>query len=324
MKRFSSKTRGRSRLISRIKVPLIVSAGLLISFLLVPTLFQILGTTVMYPVHITRVWLAESTDSLPSYLREKKSLIEEINSLEQQLAERGGVRVSLELVRSENQQLRELLNLPDNEKRHLARVVSRPESLPYDVLQIDAGGRDGIIMNAPVYHGAGQVMGFVSYVAPYYSLVTLVTSPGQKGTAFVFGPNVYARTEGMGGGILRVRIPQGVPVAKDDVVVLPSAVSGYYGRISHVETRPTEPQQYAYVPLETSLQSIRYVSIGLEPISPLDFITVRERVENASTTLFLVDIPRITEEIESATSTVDGPVGPGLDQQTATSTDVVP
>lgn len=240
------------------------------------------------------------------------------------MAERGGVRVSLELVRSENQQLRELLNLPNNENRHLARVVSRPESLPYDVLQIDAGGRDGIIMNAPVYHGTGQVMGFVSYVAPYYSLVTLVTSPGQKGTAFVFGPDVYARTEGMGGGVLRVRIPQGVSVVKDDIVVLPAAVSGYYGKISHVEARPTEPQQYAYVPLDTSLQSIRYVSVGLEPLSPLDFTIVQERVENASSTIFLVDVPPAMQEIEWATSTEDGSVDLDLNHYIATSTDVIP
>jgi len=324
MKRFSSKTRGRSRLISRIKVPLIVSAGLLISFLLLPTLFQILGTTVMYPVHITRVWLAESTDSLPSYLREKRVLIEEIHSLEQQVAERSGAQVSLELIRSENRQLRELLELPDNERRHLARVVARPESLPYDVLQIDAGGRDGVIPNAPVYHGAGQVIGFVSYVAPYYSLVTLVTSPEQKGTAFVFGPDIYARTEGMGGGVLRVRIPQGVSVAKNDIVVLPAAVSGYYGKISHIETRPTEPQQYAYVPLDTSLQSIRYVSVGLDPISPLDFTTVQKRVDTASSTIFLVDVPPAMEEIEWATSTEDGSVDLDLGQHIATSTDVIP
>ena len=303
MKRFSSKTKVHSRLISRIKIPLIVSASLLVSFFLLPTLFQILGTTAMYPVHITRVWLAESTDSLPLYLREKKVLIDEIHSLEQQLAERSGTHVSLELVRSENQLLRQLLDLPDNQKRHAARVIARPKSLPYDVLQIDAGDRDGVVLNAPVYHGMGQVVGFISYVAPNYSLVTLVTSPGQKGTAFVFGPDIYARTEGMGGGVLRVRIPQGVSVAQGDIVVLPSAVSGYYGKISHVNAQPTEPQQYAYVPLDTSLQSIRYVTVGLEPLVSLDFTTAQERVRHASSTLFSFDVPDIPEETEQATST---------------------
>lgn len=302
MKRFSSKMKGRSQPPWKNKA-LLGAVGLVILAWLLPSLLSAVGSVVLYPVHVARVWFTESTSSLPLYLREKQELINEIEILERSLAETSGARASRDRIHEENKVLRSLLALPEEETRIIGRVVARPTQLPYDVLQIDIGARNGVVTGAPVYLGYDQVLGFVSYVAPRYALVTLLTSPGQQGTAYVFGPDVFARTEGMGGGVLRIRIPQGIPVSEGDLAVLPAVDIGQFGAVTHIETRPTEPQQYAYVPLPISLQDIHYIYVGTKAIERVSFDQVIERVATASTTLFMID--QVDSQLETATGTVD-------------------
>ena len=300
MRRFSSKTKERSQPLWKSRRVILAAVSLLVLAWLMPAVVSGIGSVVLYPVHVFQVYLAESSSSLPVYLREKQTLLSEIEELERSLAELSGARASRDRLSAENQQLRSLLELPTEEPRLLGRVLARPTELPYDVLQIDIGTRDGVVVGAPVYLGYDQVLGFVSFTASRYALVTLVTSPEQSGTAYVFGPNIFARTEGVGGGVLRIRIPQGAPVNEGDLAVLPAVGVGQFGSITHIETRPTEPQQYAYVPLPVSLQSIRYVMVGTTPIEPISFSTVVDRVATASSTIFAIEI--VDEQLDLATS----------------------
>lgn len=266
----------------------------------IPAATSTVGSTVLFPIHMTKLWFIESSHALPVYLRNKDELLSKIDELERQITEMSVTQASRNRLHKENQQLRSMLELPVEQTRLLGRVIARPTQLPYDVLQIDIGARDGVVTGAPVYLGHDQVLGFISFTAARYALVTLVTSPEQLGTAYVFGPNIYARTEGVGGGVLRIRIPQGVPVDEGDLAILPAVDIGQFGIITHIETRPTEPQQYAYVSLPVSLQSIRYVSVGTAPIEQVSFREVVERVEAASTTMFAVDV--IDDQFDVATS----------------------
>ncbi len=325
MRKFSSKMRGRSQPLWKSKGAVVAAVGLLVVAWSLPALISSISGAILYPFHVTRVWFAESSSSLPVYLREKNELINEIEELERSLAEISGAQASRDRLHSENQQLRSLLDLPTEEPRILGRVIARPTDMPYDVLQIDTGTHDGVVTGAPVYLGYDQVLGFVSFTTAHYSLVTLVTSPEQLGTAYVFGPNIFARTEGVGGGVLRIRIPQGVTVAEGDLAVLPAVNVGQFGAITHIETRPTEPQQYAFVPLPVSLQSIRYVMVGTNPIAPVPFDQVVERVATASSTLFTIEV--VDEQLEVGTTTVPELIGlPALEdgQETEDLSDMLP
>ena len=303
MKRFSSKTRERSHPIWKNSGLWIVVVGIVVAGVLLPSILHALGSALLYPIHTTRVWLAESSDSFPYYIREKRELIDEIQELEQQLASMRGPHLTTARLQEENRMLNEMIGLSDDQERIAGRVIAQPDQLPYDVLQIDIGARDGVQNNVPVYVGVDQIIGYVTHVADRYSFVSMVTSPGQRATAYILGPDVYATTEGVGGGVLRVRVPQGVPIAVDDPVVLPAVDSGIYGVISHIETTPTQPDQYGYVPLATSLQSLRYVSVGVRPIEAVDFSEIVERVAGIEADLLEIDVP---SEFLPATTTATG------------------
>jgi hypothetical protein len=262
-------------------------------------LFTHVAGVVLYPVHMTRVWWYESESSLPQYLRQKQALIKEIESLQRSLEQTQASNFSQTQLRDENERLRSLLQR-DKPSRIAARILARPNQMPYDVLQLDRGQMHGVPLHAPVYSGKDQVVGFVSHVGQYYSFVTLASSPDQTTTAYILGPDIYATAEGMGNGLLRVRVPQGVDVAEDNVVILPGAAASVFGAVSHIETSPSEPQKYAYVPMPTSIHTMRYVTVGDSALQPKSFQEAANAVEDVRQDFFQVDVP---EGYQAGTST---------------------
>ena len=288
MKKFSLKTKEnypRSWKISIAGIILVLVLGFLL-----PGLISALGSVVAYPLHQLRIWWHESSYSLPVFIREKQDLLSEIHTLERQLSDLYSTNLSVRRLQEENQALRGLLNIESTD-RIAARILARPNQLPYDVIQLDRGRVDGVVLHAPVFYGVDQVIGFISHVARDYAFVTLVTSPGKTATAYVVGPNIYTTTEGVGNGMLRVRVPQGVALEIGNLVILPAVSSGVFGEIVHVETAPTQPQRYGYVPLRTPLQGIRYVTVGAAPITPRSFSDVESEISELVANLFTVSVP---------------------------------
>lgn len=233
----------------------------LIVGLIMPKAFSLVSATVMYPIHVTNVWLEESSSLIPTFFRSRADLQAEIESLQNELAVAGRIDVTQQRLLEENNRLRHLFGSAEV-TRILASIVARPSELPYDVLQVDRGSEHGVEIGAPVFVGSDVVVGLVVHVAPQYSFVELFTTPGFEATAFVSGPNVIATLEGFGGGVARVRVPQGVSMQVGNLVYLPSIEPGVFGRISHIENRPTQPEQYGYITPELPISSMFWVAIG--------------------------------------------------------------
>ncbi len=255
---------------------------------------------------MVRVWVAESSDSLPQFLRERSALVEELQSLKAAAAIDQGNENTINKLQFENDQLRSLFGEVPKE-RLLARVIARPNELPYDMLMIDRGTENGVTLHAPVFLGRDQLIGVVSDVRTKTALITLVTTAGFTSTAYVIGPNIYTYAEGMGGGIMRVRIPQGIPLQVDDLVVLPAvSVTGVFGAVAEVVTSPTQPEQYGFVTLESPLQGIQYVSVGTEAVVPQSYDIARDQVDTFVRELFQIDLPEgvlVTPETATTSAT---------------------
>jgi cell shape-determining protein MreC len=248
---------------SRKRLPRVVVFSLLFILVgfLIPKVISTIASTVMYPVHMTKSWLANSSSLIPTLIRDRESFKQEIQKLENDLVVAGYTDVSRSRLVEENNRLRELLGI-DGESRTAAAIIARPDELPYDLLQIDRGSNHGIEIGAPVFIGSDIVVGLIVHTAPEYSFVQLVTTHGSEATAFISGPNVVVTMEGMGGGVARVRVPQGIPLTVGDLVYLPSVEPGVFGRVSFVENRPTQPEQYGYISPDIALSSLYYVSVG--------------------------------------------------------------
>jgi cell shape-determining protein MreC len=232
-----------------------------------PWLISTISSVVLYPFHATTIWIKTSENVFPTYLRSKSELASELESLKQSIANDTGTQLSIKRLIEENIQLRGMANASPNEDRLVARVISRPDSMPYDLLEIDRGSRDGVEIGAPVYTGVDSVVGIIVHAGDTYSFVDLFTSPGFESTAFIFGPNVFSPIEGIGGGIARVRLPQGVLIREGQLVILPGVSNGVYGEIVRVENEPTQPEQFGYIAPPVAMTSLQYVSIGRRPIT---------------------------------------------------------
>lgn len=290
---------------------LVVSFALLLFlYLVVPVFINTAVKIAWYPFDATRIWLAESSNALPKYIRDRSVLIAELEDLKIQLATELGNNDTLNRLQNEKDSLRNLMDIV-SEDRILTRVIGRPNTLPYDILMLDRGSQHGVVKDAPVFLGRDQVIGFVSKVNDKTSFVTMVTTPQFRSSAYVIGPNIYTYAEGMGGGVLRVRIPQGILLQKNDLVLLPAVDSGVYGSISHIDTSATQPEQYGFVNTNVPIQSMYYLSVGKEPIVTNNFESADELVKEVYSEVFVIDLPPgklVTPETVSlmpATSTVE-------------------
>lgn len=216
----------------------------------------------------------------------------------------------LDYLRAENTTLLNQLGNGE-EERVVAGVIGRPSALPYDVIVIDQGKKDGIVEDAPVYADKYRAIGFVSAVYENSSVVVLLTTPGFTSTVFVYGPNIYTTAEGVGGGVIRIHVPQGININNGDLVVIPALSSGVYGSISAVDSVPSRPEQYGYVTSDTPINSLRYVSVGKTPLTPISFEEARGVVSSARLELLQISVP------EGILVEVDG----GESSSTATSTE---
>ncbi len=307
MKKYSLTKKANYRRTLLIKRVLTLGVSLLLLVLLyviVPQVARGVVALVWYPFDVMRIWIAESGSSFPQYVRERSALIEELEELKADIATQRGTENTLRKLQVENDIFRTHIEAV-KEPRVLARVVGRPNQLPYDMLMLDRGRAHGVQLNAPVFTGSDQVIGFISRVQEKTALVTLVTTAGFSSSAYVIGPNIYTFAEGVGGGVLRVRIPQGILLQPGDLVVLPAIDSGVYGAVSLVEAVPTQPEQFGYVSADVPLQSLYYVSIGADPVVTHDFAAAEAVVADVKAALFQVVLPEgvlVTPETSTATS----------------------
>lgn len=267
-----------------------LTVGVVLAVWLLPQLFGFVAVKVFQPILSVETWSVRVVSIIPDYFTSRHELVERITDLETKIAYNTTNESSVARLVQENSELRQLLGA-EGEARIAAGVIGRPSLTPYDVLVIDQGSNDGVVESAPVYAGADQAIGHVARVFPNSSIVVLASSPGVESTVYIHGPNIYTTARGQGGGVLAVSVPQGIPITTQDVVVMPSLGGGVYGRISVIDSVPTEPEQRGFVTLGTPIHSLWLVSVGREALAPVSFETAREVVRTFEDELFSVPVP---------------------------------
>lgn len=281
---------------------LIVTVAVLFFGWVFPTVLSYVSHIVLYPVTAVSSWYQNSDSLLPNYLRSRVELTKEIEELKRTIANDTGTELSVRRLLEENMQLRTAAQVSTSTNRIAARVLAQPTKLSYDLLQIDQGSDSGVVVGAPVFLGVDTVIGVVVEVAESYSFVELVTTPGFTATAYLVGPNVFATIEGIGGGVARVKVPQGIPLREGNLVLLPSVSSGVYGEVVRVENIPTQPEQFGYVTPPLPLQSLLYVSVGKHALITKSDSEIEQSVRDTVEAYFRLD--SIPESLEIATSSV--------------------
>lgn len=285
----------------------IIILSVLIVGLLIPPAVRLVGSIVLYPVQVVENWLEQSSMVIPVLWRDKIAMQQEIATLEQSIAELGRKDLTEQRLFEENNRLRSLLS-DSAATRTLAVVVAKPTELPYDLMQIDKGSLAGIEVGSPVYIGTDSVIGLVSDVFQTHSFVTLFTTPGFLSTVYLTGPDVTATLEGLGGGVARVKMPQGISMKIGDLVHVPSVQPGLYGQIAWVESEPTQPEQYGYITPEIPIRSLYQVAVGQPSnvsVAPEDLVSYIEQIKRdalvVSDLVLATTTATSTDEVASST-----------------------
>ncbi len=302
MKKYSSITKAsfRRSTTRRWQFGFLTTLAILMVGWLIPSVISFFSYIIMAPVVAISSWYEYSEATLPQYLRSRASLTDEIQQLKEESVNQTGTQLSIRRLLEENMQLRAATLTSTSSKRIVARVIAQPTKLNYDLLQIDQGTESGVVVGAPVFLGVDTVIGVVVNAAPTYAFVDLLTTAGFNATAYIVGPNVFASLEGVGGGVARVRVPQGIDLRVGNLVLLPSVSSGVYGEIVSLENVATQPEQYGYVTPPLPLKGILYVSVGRDIPPPHSESQINEAVRQAVRGYFKLDnVP----ESKTATST---------------------
>jgi cell shape-determining protein MreC len=305
MRNYSLKTKANSHHSRDLRALYIKIFLIGIAFFLLFSLRSIIGSVtsvVTVPLFTIRHYFETSSAALPTYIRDRSILEKEIQELKQEIAGQEGLRTTYTYIENENIELRKLLGASTTPSV-TAGVIARPPYSPYDTVIIDKGSSDGIVSSSPVYYGSGMALGYVRVVYKNNAFVTLFSSPNVETTVYVFGPNIFTTAYGEGGGVIRLSIPQGIKINQGDMVVLPSLSRGILGKVSSIQSIPTEPEQSAYVRLEVPIQSIRAVRVDTKAQQPVSFEDAFDAVQEIEKTLFTIPIPEdFSAEHQSSTT----------------------
>jgi len=206
-------------------------------------------------------FLTEKAGLFLSFLKSKKTLIEEnkslasrVNALEIQL-------LSKHAIAEENNDLKELLGRSVSSRGILGVVISKPNRSPYDTLLLDIGGEVGVAVGDKVFAHEEVAIGRIEAVYADMSRVKLFSSPGEEIEVMIGSEHVGAIAHGRGGGNFEVSLPRGVDVAEGDVISVPSISSEVLGVVEKIRAEPSDSFQTILFKNPVNMNELRFVLV---------------------------------------------------------------
>lgn len=179
-----------------------------------------------------------------------------------------------------------------------AYVVASPNQTPYDTLVLNKGASDGVREGALVY-AQDSVIGRVAHAYTHSAFVILYSTPDVTVPGYIYGPDIFVKGIGMGNGVIRFGVPQGLNVAVGDPVVVPIGDASLYGTVNFIDTDASNPEQHAFVAQKQALASLRVVWVAPEALSQPsreEMLHIVEAYRSGTTTeeLFLPLLPLLS------------------------------
>ncbi len=204
-----------------------------------------------------------------------KLLLEEENQrLRAALALAATHTISNTTLRSENIELKQVLGRVSQDPLLLARVLSRPDASPYDTLVIDVGEHNGVVKGMHVLSEGDLLIGEIVRVWGESSLVQLYSAPGSSISVELGASSTPALAHGAGGGVFRITVPKGMPIAVGSLVRFPDLSPLYVGVIEGVSRSEESSLQTLFVRLPFGLFDGKFVYVRVPAASaPVLFAT---------------------------------------------------
>jgi len=185
---------------------------------------------------------------------ENRALVERLSSLELELS-------ALSLSQSETERLLALMGRQSEKGGIVVTVLTRPPQSPYDLVVVDAGERESVIVGFRAYLPEGPEVGVVTQVFPSFSRVKLLSTSGEKTAAVLERHAVPVELEGLGGGNFKIVLPRETQVEVGDRILSASLKSSLVAIVAEVILEPTDSFKEVLARSPASIFSIRYLAL---------------------------------------------------------------
>ena len=165
-----------------------------------------------------------------------------------------------------------------------ASVLSRPNFTPYDSLLLDKGSNDGVTNGALLFGTKKRVIGFVARTYETLSHAVLFSTAGVESVVYIPKARVLVRAIGVGGGVMRLSIPQGIEVSEGIEVSYPTLSPSPIGKITRIVKTETSPDIFGYVTLSDSPFDLFVVNIGTSNFTSPSIAELEKNMEQATST----------------------------------------
>lgn len=193
------------------------------------------------------------------YFTSRNVLESQINAQAVQIAQYQERAAAYDALRSQYDALAKIAHLASTTVGVTAPIVSSLASSPYGTFSIGAGSENGMHAGDLVLSDTGFVLGRITDVGAYTSLVNELFAPNVSTEALVKSASVIA--VGSGGGNARMRVPRGIVVDQNDTVTASQFGGRPIGVVGHVEASAASAYSDVIITLPVNLNVVRFVYI---------------------------------------------------------------
>ncbi len=144
----------------------------------------------------------------------------------------------------------------------IAGVLARPPVTAYDVLVINKGTHQGVVVGARVYAMGGIPVGIIADAGSSSSRVALYSSSGRTTEGWVGEERYPVSVVGIGAGAFQVDVPREAPVKEGDILYFPGPGALPVGSVVRIESNASSPQAKLHIRPLVSVFSISSVAVS--------------------------------------------------------------
>ena len=143
----------------------------------------------------------------------------------------------------------------------VSAVLTHPPQTPYDIIIIDAGSNERVVVGAEVFLPEGPALGSVSEVFSREAKVKLFSSAGEETNAILERDGVPVTLVGAGGGNFKLTLPRDIAVEIGDRILSPGIVPHLLAIVGEVDIRPTDSFKEVLAKSPANIFTIRFVFV---------------------------------------------------------------
>jgi len=214
------------------------------------------------PIWRTQNVIIQQTNDLGYLIKTKESVYRENESLIQENTNLNNSMIDYQILKNENDQLRELLgDNPSKPDFIIANILTKPNHSLYDSIIIDIGIDNGAQVGNKVYVNNKIPVGEISKVYSSTSLVTLYSNPEQVTEGVIDISNATVNLIGRGGGNFEMTIPLDLSSEKGVMVSLPGASGDILAIVDGLVSSPNEPVKKVILHSPVNIQNVKWVEV---------------------------------------------------------------